>query len=156
MENNEDRLISGSEQGEDVGVAREGLTENREVTIQADSSGGTGKRKRGSKRNKGVPDVKEVQENGIRISVENHNLIYTIKKNQIAVAKEDARPSRFTKGDKIDVMIVELDISKRKVSLSIKALEEAQSREAVKKYGSKDSGASLGEILGPVLKKKNK
>ena len=100
--------------------------------------------------------VKEVQENGIRISVENHNLIYTIKKNQIAVAKEDARPSRFTKGDKIDVMIVELDISKRKVSLSIKALEEAQSREAVKKYGSKDSGASLGEILGPVLKKKNK
>ena len=53
-------------------------------------------------------------------------------------------------------MIVELDKNKRKVALSIKALEEAQSREAVKKYGSKDSGASLGEILGAVLKKKKK
>ena len=49
-------------EGEDLGTVREGLTENREVTIQADSTGGTGKRKRG-KRHKGVPDVKEVQEN---------------------------------------------------------------------------------------------
>ena len=53
-------------------------------------------------------------------------------------------------------MITELDKEKRKVSLSIKALEEQQTKEAVKKYGSKDSGGVLGEILGPLLKKKKK
>ena len=51
-------------------------------------------------------------------------------------------------------MITEIDQSKRKVVLSIKALEEQQSKEAVKKYGSTDSGGVLGEILGPLLKKK--
>ena len=53
-------------------------------------------------------------------------------------------------------MITELDKEKRKVSLSIKALEEKQTKEAVKKYGSKDSGGVLGEILGPFLKKNKK
>ena len=53
-------------------------------------------------------------------------------------------------------MITELDLEKRKVSLSIKALEEKMTKEAVKKYGSEDSGASLGEILGPILKGKKK
>ena len=53
-------------------------------------------------------------------------------------------------------MITELDISKRKVSLSIKALEEKLTKEAVKKYGSEDSGASLGEILGAALNKNKK
>ena len=51
-------------------------------------------------------------------------------------------------------MIVELDKDKKKVVLSIKALEEKQTKEAVKKYGSKDSGGVLGEILGPLIKKK--
>ena len=53
-------------------------------------------------------------------------------------------------------MIVEIDREKRKIVLSIKALEEKQSKEAVKKYGSTDSGALLGDILGPLLKKKKK
>ena len=56
----------------------------------------------------------------------------------------------------MDAVITELDKEKRKVSLSIKALEEKQTKEAVKKYGSKDSGGVLGEILGPLLKKKKK
>ena len=50
-------------------------------------------------------------------------------------------------------MIVGLDKEKRKVVLSIKALEEQQAKEAVKKFGSSDSGALLGDILGPLLKK---
>jgi small subunit ribosomal protein S1 len=50
-------------------------------------------------------------------------------------------------------MIIELNKNERKISLSIKALEEKQTKETVKKYGSKDSGALLGEILGPLLKK---
>ena len=86
----------------------------------------------------------------------NERLIVSIKKNQLAEKIEDARPSRFAKGDKIDDMISELNVSKRNVSLSIKALEEKQTKEAVKKYGSKDSGGVLGEILGPLLKKKKK
>ena len=56
----------------------------------------------------------------------------------------------------MDALITELDKEKRKISLSIKALEEKQTKEAVKKYGSKDSGGVLGEILGPLLSKKSK
>jgi small subunit ribosomal protein S1 len=56
----------------------------------------------------------------------------------------------------LDAVITELDKEKRKISLSIKALEEKQTKEAVKKYGSKDSGGVLGEILGPLLSKKSK
>ena len=53
-------------------------------------------------------------------------------------------------------LVSRLDQTKKKVALSIKALEEKQTKEAVKKYGSKDSGGVLGEILGPLIKKKKK
>ena len=91
--------------------------------------------------------------NEIYVYTGNKDLLHLIKKNQLAKEPENQRPSRFAKGDKCDCMIVELDKDKKKVTLSIKALEEKQSKEAVKKYGSKDSGALLGEILGPLLKK---
>ena len=93
---------------------------------------------------------------GIQVYAGNKNQLITIKKNQLAKESENARPSRFAKGDKIDALITELDSEKRKVTLSIKALEEKQTKVAVKKYGSKDSGGVLGEILGPLLKKKKK
>jgi len=101
--------------------------------------------------------VKDTTENSINVSTlknDESSFVTTIKRNQIAVEKEDARPSRFSRGDKIDAMITEIDFEKRKVALSIKALEEQMNKEAVKKYGSQDSGASLGDILGKVLKKK--
>ena len=98
--------------------------------------------------------VKETLKNEIKVNVGKEKLIIPIKKNQLAEKVEDARPSRFPRGTKIDVMITEIDLSKRKVALSIKALEEMQTKAAVKKYGSEDSGASLGDILGKVLKKK--
>jgi small subunit ribosomal protein S1 len=94
--------------------------------------------------------------NGIQVYAGNRNQLILIKKNQLAKEPENARPSRFSNGDKIDAIITELDMEKRKVVLSIKALEEKQTKEAVKKYGSKDSGGVLGEILGPLLKKKKK
>ena len=100
--------------------------------------------------------VKETSNSEIRVSVGKEKLIIAIKKNQLAEKPEDARPSRFARGDKIDAMITELNLEKRKVSLSIKALEEQQTKEAVKKYGSEDSGASLGDILGKALKIKKK
>ena len=88
----------------------------------------------------------------------NKNLTILIKKNQLAKEQENQRPSRWVKGDACDALISELDKEKRKVSLSIKALEEKQTKEAVKKYGKEKvgTGAVLGDILGPILNKKNK
>ena len=98
--------------------------------------------------------VESTSKNGINVYVGNKNFLILIKKNQLAKEPENQRISRFAKGDKCDCIIVELDKEKRKVALSIKALEEKQSKDAVKKYGSTDSGALLGDILGPLLKKK--
>ena len=111
--------------------------------------------------NKNLSDIVTVvvnhsSQNGIHVQVGRGNLSILIKKNQLAKEIENQRPSRFVEGDKLDAIITELDKEKRKVSLSIKALEEKQAKEAVKKYGSKDSGGVLGEILGPLLKKKSK
>ena len=111
--------------------------------------------------NKNVSDVitaivQGTSQNGIYVNVGKKNLSILIKKNQLAKEVENQRQSRFVKGDHVDALITELDKEKRKVSLSIKALEEKMTKEAVKKYGSKDSGGVLGEILGPLLVKKNK
>ena len=100
--------------------------------------------------------VDSSSKNGIYVQVGNKNLLIFIKQNQLAKEIKNARPSRFTRGDKIDAMIIELNKSKKIATLSIKALEEKQTKEAVKKYGSKDSGGVLGEILGPLIKKKSK
>ena len=100
--------------------------------------------------------VDSSSKNGIYVQVGNKNLLIFIKQNQLAKEIKNARPSRFTRGDKIDAMIIELNKSKKIATLSIKALEEKQTEEAVKKYGSKDSGGVLGEILGPLIKKKSK
>jgi len=94
--------------------------------------------------------------NGIYVQVGNKNLPIFIKQNNLAKEIKNARPSRFTRGDKIDAMIIELNKSRKIATLSIKALEEKQTEDAVKKYGSKDSGGVLGEILGPLIKKKSK
>ena len=103
--------------------------------------------------------VKEVLKNGIKVSVGNEkNLIITIKKNQLAKEIEDCRPEIFTRGNKVDCMIVDLDKDKRKVSLSIKELEKHNEKIAIEKYGKdgSSSGAVLGDILGKVFKSKKK
>ena len=94
--------------------------------------------------------------NGIYVHVGNKNLSIFIKQNQLAKEIINARPSRFTRGDRVDSMIIEKNDSKKTITLSIKALEEKQTEYAVKKYGSKDSGGILGEILEPLLRKKPK
>ena len=103
--------------------------------------------------------VGEVLKNGIRVSVgTDKNLLITIKKNQLAKEIEDCRPEIFTKGNKVDCMIVDLDKEKRKVGLSIKELEKHNEKVAIKKYG-KDgtsSGRVLGDILGKVFSSKKK
>ena len=100
--------------------------------------------------------VDSSSKNGIYVQVGNKNLPIFIKQNNLAKEIKNARPSRFTRGDKIDAVIIELNKSRKIATLSIKALEEKQTEDAVKKYGSKDSGGVLGEILGPLIKKKSK
>ena len=96
-------------------------------------------------------------QNGVYVNVGKKNLSILIKKNQLAKEPENQRPARFVKGDKLDAIITELDKEKRKVSLSVKALEEKLTKEAVKKYGSKDSGGVLGDIFNfNSLKKEQK
>ena len=102
--------------------------------------------------------VLEALDNGIKVKPDGCPMEILIKKNQIAINKEDQRTNRFNKGDKIDCMLLDLDLEKRKVSLSIKMLEEEQTKEAIKKYGSVDSGRSLpfAELPKALRKKSEK
>ena len=101
--------------------------------------------------------VLETLDNGIKVKPDGCSMKILIKKNQIAINKEDQRTNRFNKGDKVDCMLLDLDLKKRKVSLSIKMLEEEQTKEAIKRYGSVDSGRSLPFAeLPKTLKEKNK
>ena len=101
--------------------------------------------------------VQSISKNGIQVYVGNKkDLVLTIKKNQLAKDVENQRETRFTPGQKVDCLISKLDRKKREVSLSIKALEEKESKEAIKKYGSEDSGMKLKDILGPLINKKKK
>ena len=80
---------------------------------------------------------------GLIVQPEGCDITLQIKKSQIAVSSSDARPSRFVGGERIDAAISELNIEKRKVSLSIKLLEELQNKEAVSKFSSPLSGKNL-------------
>ena len=85
------------------------------------------------------------------------DLDFVIKKSQIAINAADARPSRFTGGEKVDCAIAEIQHDKRKVSLSMKLLEEIEKKEALEKYGAEGSGKNLPfSSLSDDLKKKDK
>ena len=92
---------------------------------------------------------------GLVVRPEGCEMDFVIKKSQIAINAADARPSRFTGGERIDCAISEIDMNKRKVSLSIKLLEEIAKKEALDKYGSEGSGKNLPfSSLSEDLKKK--
>ena len=92
---------------------------------------------------------------GIIVRPENCEMDFQIKKSEIAINSADARPSRWTGGEKLDVAIADLDVNKRKVVLSIKLLEEIEKKEALEKYGSEGSGKNLPfSSLSEDLKKK--
>jgi small subunit ribosomal protein S1 len=101
--------------------------------------------------------VLETDNKGLLVVPEGSKVELHIKKSQIAINASDARPNRFIKGDRIDAAIQELDIKKRKVSLSIKLLEELQNKEAVSKFSSPLSGKNLPfSSLSDKLDKKDK
>jgi small subunit ribosomal protein S1 len=92
---------------------------------------------------------------GLIVRPEGCEIDFHIKKSQIAINAADARPSRFTGGERIDCAIAELNLDKRKVSLSIKLLEEIEKKEALEKYGAEGSGKNLPfSTLSEDLKKK--
>ena len=94
---------------------------------------------------------------GLVVRPEGCEMDFIIKKSQIAINAADARTSRFTGGEKIDCAIAELDLNKRKASLSMKLLEEIEKKEALDKYGAEGSGKNLPfSSLSEDLKKKGK
>jgi small subunit ribosomal protein S1 len=99
--------------------------------------------------------VIEVNDGGIEVELEGGVRSF-IRRADLARDRNDQRPERFGKGEKVDAMVTTIDKNSRKVSLSIKAREVAEEKEAVEQYGSSDSGASLGDILGAALKRKTK
>jgi small subunit ribosomal protein S1 len=98
-------------------------------------------------------EVIAVNEGGIEVKLADSDMTSFIKRADLARDRNDQRPERFAAGEKVDARVIMFDKKARKVQVSIKALEIAEEKEAVAQYGSTDSGASLGDILGAALKK---
>ena len=99
-------------------------------------------------------EVTAVNDNGIEVAAGEEGIKAFIRRSDLSRDRADQRPDRFAVGDKVDAMVTSVDKANRKISLSIKALEVAEEKAAVAQYGSSDSGASLGDILGAALKAK--
>ena len=97
-------------------------------------------------------EITEVKDGGLDVKIAGTDLMAFIKRSELARDRADQRPERFAVGEKVDARVTLFDRKARKVSVSIKALEVAEEKEAIAQYGSADSGASLGDILGAALK----
>ncbi|WP_323760992.1 30S ribosomal protein S1 [Maricaulis sp.] len=100
--------------------------------------------------------VTEVTTGGIEVAFGDDSPVKAfIRKSDLSRDRGEQRPERFAVGDKVDARITNIDKGTRRISLSIKALEISEEREAVEQYGSSDAGASLGDILGAALREKD-
>ncbi|NJM49492.1 MAG: 30S ribosomal protein S1 [Sphingomonadales bacterium] len=99
--------------------------------------------------------VLEVRDGGLEVQAGDDGVTGFIKRSDLGRDRDEQRPDRFQVGQKFDVMVAGFDRSK-KPNFSIKALQLAEEKQAVEQYGSSDSGASLGDILGEALKKQEK
>jgi len=97
-------------------------------------------------------EVTEVKDGGLEVTLAEGDISSFIKRSDLSRDRDEQRPERFSVGQKVDARIIQFDKKSRRVSVSIKALEIAEEKEAVAQYGSTDSGASLGDILGAALK----
>ncbi|MEO1476057.1 MAG: 30S ribosomal protein S1, partial [Pseudomonadota bacterium] len=95
--------------------------------------------------------VTEVASGGIEVEFGDPAMRSFIRRSDLSRDRSEQRPERFAVGDKVDARVTSVDRGSRRVTLSIKALEIAEEKEAVAQYGSADSGASLGDILGAAL-----
>lgn len=102
-------------------------------------------------------EVVDVATGGIEVAFGEGNALRSfIRKSDLSRDRSEQRTDRFAVGDRIDAMVTGFDKQSRRVSLSIKAMELADEKEAIAQFGSSDSGASLGDILGAALKDKSK
>ena len=97
----------------------------------------------------------EVKEAGIEVKIVGTDFTTFIKRSELARDRNDQRSERFAIGQKVDARVIQFDKKARKVQVSIKALEVAEEKEAIAQYGSSDSGATLGDILGTALKNRS-
>ncbi|MDB6177967.1 30S ribosomal protein S1 [Paracoccus sp. Z330] len=98
-------------------------------------------------------EVTAIEDGGVE--VEYNGVKSFIRRSDLARDRQDQRPERFQVGDKVDARVTNIDTKTRRLGLSIKAREIAEEKEAIDQYGSSDSGASLGDILGAALKRDN-
>ncbi len=98
--------------------------------------------------------VTGIQANGVEVKV-NNMLSGFIRRAELARDKSDQRPDRFAVGEKVDAKITAIDRASRKLSLTIKGKEMEEEKQAMQDFGSSDSGASLGDILGAAIRRRN-
>jgi small subunit ribosomal protein S1 len=99
-------------------------------------------------------EVMDVKEGGLDVRISGTDYSTFIKRAELARDRSEQRPDRFAVGQKVDARVIQFDRRTHKVTVSIKALEVAEEKEAIAQYGSSDSGATLGDILGTALKRK--
>ena len=97
-------------------------------------------------------EITDVKDGGLEVKLVGTDLATFIRRADLARDRGDQRPDRFAKGERIDARVIQFDRRARRVQVSIKALEIAEEKEAVAQFGSTDSGASLGDILGAALR----
>jgi small subunit ribosomal protein S1 len=97
--------------------------------------------------------VRESNSSGIEVETVGGALGF-IRKSELSRDREEQRPERFAKGEKIDAKVMNVDAVNRRLVLSVKALEIDDEKQAMAEYGSSDSGASLGDILGAAIRQK--
>ncbi|MCP4071012.1 MAG: 30S ribosomal protein S1 [Hyphomicrobiales bacterium] len=100
-------------------------------------------------------EVVAVKDGGLEVTLADGDINSFIKRADLSRDRDEQRPERFSVGQKVDARITQFDKKSRRVAVSIKALEIAEEKEAVAQYGSTDSGASLGDILGAALKNRD-
>jgi small subunit ribosomal protein S1 len=95
--------------------------------------------------------VTKSHDGGLELDLGN-DLVGTIRRSDLARQRGDQRPERFAVGERVDAMVMQIDRNARRITMSIKANEIAEEKEAMAQFGSSDSGASLGDILGAALR----
>ncbi|MDO5646514.1 30S ribosomal protein S1 [Paracoccus sp. (in: a-proteobacteria)] len=135
---------------QDVDVEKERIS----LSIKALENEGMAEAVDGVKRGSVVTaEVTAIEDGGIE--VEFNGVKSFIRRSDLARDRQDQRPERFQVGDKVDARVTNVDTKTRRLGLSIKAREIAEEKEAIDQYGSSDSGASLGDILGAALNRGN-
>ena len=100
-------------------------------------------------------EVVSINDNSITVKIIDSDIEVQINRNDLSRDRNEQQPDRFNVGQKIDAKVTVFDKKTRKIELSIRALEIEEEKKAVEQYGSSDSGASLGDILGAALKRRD-